>query len=384
MASRVLTRSKSPSPLGASSCPDFKLGIEEEYFLADAESLEVAPQTPDALFDTCHGEQIDREFLQSQLEVSTRPHVSVADAHAELRELRESAALAARQHGLTIMASGTHPTARWVDSILTPKRRYRVVMESLQMIGRRNMLCGMHVHVEVPDPLRRVDIMTRMLPYLPLFLALSTSSPFWQSQYTGLRGYRLAAYDELPRTGMPELFQSEQEYESYIAALVRAGVIDDSSHIWWVIRPSAKYSTLELRAPDCCTRLRDGVAIAALYRALVRYLWRDREHNASLDSVSRAVAIENKWRAQRYGVSCAFVTKDGPVAVADVLDDLIALTARDADALGCACDIAHCRNIVKSGTSADMQVHEYRRSITDGQASALKAVSEWIRKTTQE
>ncbi len=139
----------------------------------------------------------------------------------------------------------------------SPKDRYDKVMDDLQMIGQRNMLCGMHVHVEFPDPARRIDVMMRMLPYLPLFIALAASSPFWQRRPTGLKGYRLAAYDELPRTGLPELFRTNAEYDAYVDAMVRSGAMQDASHLWWAIRPSLKYPTLELRAPDCCTRIDD-------------------------------------------------------------------------------------------------------------------------------
>ena len=156
-----------------------------------------------------------------------------------------------------ILAAGTHPTAFWTRSQQTPKERYDAVMDDLQMIGQRNMPGGLHVHVELPDPDDRVDVMCRMLPYLPLFVALATSSPFWQTRLTGLKGYRLAAYDELPRTGVPELFRRREDYEVYVEALVRAGVMEDSSYIWWAVRPSLKHATLELRAPDSCTRIDD-------------------------------------------------------------------------------------------------------------------------------
>ncbi len=210
-----------------------------------------------------------------------------------------------------MLACGTHPLARWRQSVQSPKDRYSHVMDVLQMIGQRNMLCGMHVHVEFPDPRRRIDVMMRILPYLPLFIALSASSPFWQGRATGLKGYRLAAYDELPRTGLPELFRTNEDYESYVDAMVRSGAMQDASHLWWSIRPSLKYPTLELRAPDSCTRIDDTIAIAALYRSLARYLYRHPEHNAEVDSVDRAIAVENKWRAQRYGAQGTFVTRSG-------------------------------------------------------------------------
>jgi carboxylate-amine ligase len=231
----------------------------------------------------------------------------------------------------------------------------------------------------LPDPDGRVDVMFRMLPYLPLFLALSTSSPFWQSRRTGLKGYRLAAYDELPRTGVPELFRTKQEFDAYVAALVRAGAMEDSSYVWWAIRPSLKHPTLELRAPDCCTLLDDSLAIAALYRTLARYLYRNPQRNEDLDAVGRAIVVENKWRAQRYGVHGTFVTKDGAVTVAEMLDRAIEDTAADAQALGCAAEIRRCRAIVDAGTSADAQlaVYEAHRE-NESRERALRAVAEWI------
>jgi carboxylate-amine ligase len=234
-----------------------------------------------------------------------------------LLELRGVAAAAAKRHGFAILAAGTHPTADWTQAVQSPVRRYDELMHGLQMVGRRNVLCGMHVHVEVHDFDRRIDIMRRMIPYVPLLLALSTSSPFWHSRCTGLKGYRLAAYDELPRTGMPEPFRSAREYEAYVSALVRSDAIPDATHLWWMIRPSHKYPTLELRATDCCTRIDDALAVAALYRCLVRCLYRRPDLNADVDQVDRGMAVENKWRAQRYGVEASFVSRDGAIAISD-------------------------------------------------------------------
>src|SRR3954469_25784515 len=217
----------------------FRFGIEEEFFLCDAATLQPAMNTPEALFNHCDmrtGRRVTREMLQAQIEVATRPHTSSRDAMEELMDLRCLAAAAASEYGLVILASGTHPTADWRYAIHTPTQRYTELMDGLQMVGQRNMLCGMHVHVELPDPDTRIDVMGRMIPYVPLLLALSTSSPFWQSQATGLKGYRLTAYDELPRTGLPELFRSMQDYEAYVSALVRSGAIPNATHVWWAIR----------------------------------------------------------------------------------------------------------------------------------------------------
>jgi carboxylate-amine ligase len=240
----------------------------------------------------------------------------------------------------------------------------------------------MHVHVELPDPARRIDVMSRMLPYLPLFIALATSSPFWQGRATGLKGYRLAAYDELPRTGLPELFRTNTEYEAYVSAMVASGAMQDASHLWWAIRPSLKYPTLELRAPDCCTRLADTVGIAALYRSLARFLYAHPEHNAELNVVDRAIAVENKWRAQRYGVQGSFVTRSGGASVGQMVSRVVELVAVDAEALGCADEVEHCRTIVAEGTSADVQMRIFTENKHEGAEIALQKVSRWIRDTT--
>lgn len=364
----------------------FSIGIEEEYFLVDSATRAVATTTPDALFDTADAVtrgRAKREFLQAQIEVCTRPNTSMDAAQRELRFLRREAAAAAAPYGLTIIAAATHPTARWAEIRKSEKGRYDDVISSLQMIGRRNMLCGTHVHVELPDPSRRVEVMSRMLPYLPLLLALSTSSPFWQGQCTGLKGYRLAAYDELPRTGIPECFRGAGDYETYVAALVRSGAIPDASHIWWAIRPSVAYPTLELRAMDCCTRLADTIAIAALYRSLVRHLYFDRSDCSGTEPVARALAVENFWRAKRYGIEAEFASAAGAIPLATVLDETIERVRPDAEALGCLDHVQRCRSILASGTSADVQLDLYLEHLDrDGPAAAFDRVTKWLVETT--
>ncbi|GJE45973.1 carboxylate-amine ligase [Methylobacterium soli] len=363
----------------------FSIGIEEEYFLSDARTGHAAFITPDSLFANASAAtegRVGREFLQSQVEVATPPYACLRKARTELRYIRRMLATLASEQGLAVLACGTHPTARWHEAARSEAERYGRLMDDLQMIGQRNMLCGMHVHVELPDPDRRVDVMCRMIPYLPLFLALSTSSPFWQARATGLRGYRLAAYDELPRTGIPELFRTTEAFEAYVSALVRSGAMQDASYVWWMIRPSAKYPTLELRAPDCCTRLDDAIAIAALYRVLARHLFVHPDRNRDIDARARAIAQENKWRAQRYGVHGSFVSADGAVTVADLVEHLIAMTREDAEILGCTDEVAHCRTIVAAGTSADAQLAIFQEKEQGGSEAALAAVAAWVAQNT--
>jgi carboxylate-amine ligase len=364
---------------------DFKFGIEEEYFVNDAPRRDIARGKIKEFFATCRDNisgDIQPEMLEPQIEVASKPAVEFSEARAQLAELRSSVGAVARDFDLSIMASGTHPLAVWARVRPTAQPRYGKVMHDLQMLGSRNVLCGMHVHVEVPDLSMRVDIMNRIQPYLPLLLALSTSSPFWQAQRTGLLGYRLAAYRELPRTGLPDLFESAQDYQRYIDTLVAARAIENSSYVWWVIRPSLKHPTLELRVADSCTRLDDTIAIAALYRCLVRRLSLDTTLNAGQTGASRAINDENGWRAQRYGIHGSFVDEKTRTAkpVRKLLDETLALVAEDAKALGCQRELDLARWIVARGTSADQQLTLYTEAVGRGLSSrdALAGVVDWL------
>lgn len=329
---------------------------------------------------------VHHEMLQSQVEVALPPSSDVADQRRYLLQSRAALGAIAASHGLLVHASGTHPLAVWSQQRLTDASRYGRLMHELQMLGARNMVCGMHVHVAMPDPDRRVDVMVRMLPFIPLLLALSTASPFWQSRRTGLMGYRLAAYDELPRTGIPELFASQADYQHYVDTLVAARAITDASYIWWAIRPSLKHPTLELRVADSCARAEDVLGIASLYRALVRHLDRNPQVNAGMTAASRAIIIENKWRAQRFGIHGSFVDEreGGLVSVADALEHAIALSNDDAWALGCTEEIAGLRRILREGTSADVQLalHSEAKSRGVSIAASLLPVVDWLASTT--
>lgn len=358
---------------------DYSFGIEEEYFLVDQHTLDVSHSTPDDFFSAVNwatGGQAMREMLQAQLEVVTNIHVDIKDAREELNFLRQEAARVASQFGLAIMASGTHPTASWRESRLSPKGRYERMIKNLCIVGERNMLCGMHVHVQLPDPARRFRVMRAMIPYIPLFIAMGTSSPYWNGRATGLKGYRLAAYDELPRTGMPELFHDETEYRSYVDALVCSGSIPDESHVWWAMRPSSRHPTLELRASDSCTRVEDAIAITSLYRALVRHLDRQSDGAPQVTTVDRAIAVDNKWRAQRYGMDCNFSSIEGPIPVSYLVRELVELVRADVDVFKSENEAEYCNTLALNGTSADHQLR------VGGNETNLDKVKEWIARTT--
>lgn len=367
----------------------YRFGIEEEFFVVDGSSKAVQRRLPSGFHAALQAElgtAVTGEMLQSQLEIATRPATSAGAALEELRDLRRRAGEIAGNYGLAFIAAGTHPTATWEGSRATGAARYGGLMNDLQMLGERNMVCGLHVHVELPDPDARVDVMRRMVPYVPHFIALATSSPFWASKQTGLMGYRLAAYDELPRTGLPEMFEDNAAYERYVGALVDARAIEDSSYVWWSVRPSRKLPTLELRAPDSCTRIADSIAIAALYRALARFLVRNPHHNREVGSVDRAIAGENKWRAQRYGVHGSFVdlAQRRAISVRDAVEGLVNLVAAEAEALDCLDALMHVRAIAEAGTSADVQLAVFQEAQhrTGNRGEAFNAVKSWLAQTT--
>jgi glutamate---cysteine ligase / carboxylate-amine ligase len=362
----------------------YSLGIEEEYFVFDAYSRRaINASDPKFLASVKRrlGDRVATEMLQSQLEFITPPCGSCKEAREHLVGGRAVLAAEAKARGLGIAAMGTFPLADWSDQTVTPHPRYHAIVHDLQMVGLRNMLCGMHVHVAVPDPESRVELMMRLIPYLPLLLALSTSSPFWQGRATGLRGYRLAAYDELPRTGLPEFFRSKDDYEEYVSALAWAGIIPDASHIWWALRPSLRYPTIELRVADSCTDVEDAVSIAALFRCLVRALDRDRALNSGFDCVGRAITVENKWHAQRYGMSATFVDpfRRQPTDAAAWLEEIMDFIDEDIHALDCADEIARLGHLVVRGTSADRQIEIFDRARRAGRArlDALAMVVDW-------
>lgn len=367
----------------------YTIGIEEEYFVFDARTRRALRRADKKFLGVLKknlGDRVSTEMLQSQIEVMTSPCETMDEARAQLTHLRGALGEAAGARKLGIAAMGTFPLAFWPEQQATRKERYGALMDDLQMIGARNMLCGMHVHVHVPDIDSRIDLIMRLTPYLPLLLALSTSSPFWQGHLTGLSGYRLAAYDEMPRTGLPELFRAKEDYDEYVAALVGAKIIPDASYIWWAIRPSLKNPTIELRVADTCTRLEDGLAIAALFRCLVRALDRDRGINAGFDRVGRAITNENKWHAQRSGIAATFVDpfSRAPIDISQWLGQIRAFVDEDAEALGCRAEIGHLDRIVAGGTSADRQIGIFNEAKVAGRRrlTAIWDVIDWVGQET--
>ena len=369
--------------------PSFSIGIEEEYLLVDKESRDLKSEPPPALLAKCEEAlrgQVSPEFLRSQIEVGTKVCKSVQEARDDLVHLRSIVGGIADEFGLALIASSTHPFAHWQSQHHTDKERYNLLAQDLQQVVRRLVICGMHVHVGIEDDELRIDLLSQATYFLPHLLALSTSSPFWQGAPTGLKSYRLSVFDELPRTGLPHSFSSYSEYERTIELLVSAGLIEDASKIWWDMRPSARFPTLEMRITDVCPLVEDTVAIAALYQCILRLLYRLRRKNQRWRQYPPLLIRENRWRAQRYGVEQGMVDfgKGAIVPFGELLEELFELVAEDADHFGTTAEVQHARTILKRGTSADRQLARFEEAKALGgtdHAALIAVVDEIVEET---
>jgi len=362
--------------------PPFTIGVEEEYLLVDRETRDVTREPPEELFEACQKRirgVVQHEFLKAQIEVNTEVCATVAEARDNLAAIRTVVAEVAGGYGLAPIAASTHPFSRWQKQIHTDKERYNVIARDMQTVVRRLMICGMHVHVGIGDDELRIDLLNQITYFLPHLLAFSTSSPFWQGEDTGLKSYRLSVFDEMPRTGIPNFFDSWAEYQRHVDALVGAGLIEDATKLWWDVRPSARFPTLEMRLADVCTRIDDAAAVAALFACTLRMLYRLKKANQRWRQYASMLIEENRWRAQRYGLDEGLVDfgKGQIVPCAELLEEIIELVADDAAALGCRNEIDRLRAIMQGGTSAHRQLAAYRAAVARG-ASKKQALVEVV------
>ncbi|MCS6948340.1 MAG: carboxylate-amine ligase [Steroidobacteraceae bacterium] len=369
--------------------PPLTVGIEEEYLLVDTASGDLDNDPPPDLLRECAelGDgQISPEFLRCQLEVGTRVCRTMTEARADLARLRGIIATVCRKYGRAPIAASTHPFARALTQKRTDKERYLSLAREMQAAARRMVIGGMHVHVGIDDDELRIDLMNQMAYFLPHLLALSCSSPFWEGEQTGLKSFRMTVFNSLPRTGLPERFASYGEFRRHLDMLIRNGIVEDTSKIWWDIRPSARYPTLETRIMDCCTSIDDSIALAALNVCLLRMLFRLRSSNQRWRDYPYMLVAENRWRAMRYSFDERLLdlAKGELVPYGELLDELLALLAPDAQALGCSAEIEHNRQIVARGTSAHRQLAVYERARSQGatEREALQAVVAWLVRET--
>jgi carboxylate-amine ligase len=363
------------------------LGIEEEYLLVDLETRALVPRRNAQFFAECRkalGDQVTGELLQSQIEIATGVCRTVGQARRELVRLRGTIATIARRYGMAPVASSTHPFSRWDDQLTSKGARYRKIAQDYRMVARRALVCGMHIHAGIEDKDRRIRVMNRLIPYLPIFLALSTSSPFWQGHATGMKAFRPTIFGEFPRTGIPQVMANWAEWQAFTELFAATGLCTDSSKIWWYLRPSLRQPTLELRIAEVCTRLEDTLTLAALYQSLLAMFARTEEPEPH--RFQKLVTEENTWRVQLAGVEAeiACLKRGRLVPVRTIVAELVEELKADADELGCGDELRRADDIVARGTSAEVQLAAWSAGREDDlpeQEALVGVVDELVRLT---
>jgi carboxylate-amine ligase len=340
--------------------PALTVGLEEEMWLVDKLTGDLCEDWPARLLSGCNKDkpnQIVREFMTSQAELITKPCDTIEGLACDLMGLRRYMITEAEKYGLALMASSTHPTALWQEQHANLSKRYRALQETLQMSASRMLVAGMHVHIGIEDRAMRLKLHNQMIPFLPYILALTSSSPFWAGKDSGFNSYRLSVINGLPRSGLPPLFQTLKDYDSYVNRLISTQIMSSGRELWWDMRLSARYPTIEVRVGDTCTSIKDALAIAALIQVLMRFFLRGKLSSKSLLEKYR-VALENRWRAQRYSILDGKLLSQEAECLAPfstLITELLDLLVEDARELGSLPHLLHCRHILEKGTSADKQ-----------------------------
>jgi carboxylate-amine ligase len=362
--------------------PSLTIGIEEEYQIIDPATRELRSYVQRFLEQgqTVLPDQMRPEFLQSQVEAGTRICHNIQEARRELVRMRRSILEMAEGEGLWVAAAGTHPFSSWARQDVSPFGRYPELLRFLQDVGRRLLIFGMHVHVGIEDDELLIEVMNQLRYFLPHLLTLSTSSPFWHGRDTGLKSYRSVLFENLPRTGIPPRFDSYASYRSYMDTLLTTGSIAEPTHIWWDVRPSEKFPTLEVRIPDMCTRVDETLCLAALVQAIVAKLVQLRQANQTWRLYRKHLIDENKWRAVRYGVEGKLIDfgKVKEVAFPTLIEEILAWVDDVVDELGSRAEIEYAYTMLRQGASADRQLAVYR------QTGDLRAVVDRVVEETQE
>ena len=344
----------------------YTLGIEEEFAIIDPQTRELRSHIQEILEGgkVTLKEQIKPEMHQSVVELGTEICQSIEHARAHVIELRSKLAELAGRSGLKIASSGTHPFSHWRDQLITEGERYEEIVKDMQQLARANLIFGLHVHVGIADREVAIHVMNQARYFLPHIYALSTNSPFWVGQNTGLKGYRLKVFERFPRTGIPDAFESLSEYEDYCKLLVRTGCIDNPKKIWWDIRLHPFFDTLEVRVCDAQSRVDDTLAIAALIQAVVAKLYKLLRQNITFRVYRRRLLDENRWRASRYGIDGLLIDfgREQEVETRRLLDELLQFVSTEVDELGSQKEMAHVERIMREGTGADRQLAVYERT----------------------
>lgn len=354
--------------------PSLSLGIEEEYQIVDPATREMRSFITQFIDDgkvIMVERELKPELHQSMVELGTPVCETVAQLHEELVKQRSWISRLARDKELEIVAAATHPFSRYTDQPVTPLPRYQGVLNEMQMLAQRLLIFGMHVHVGIADRVLAIDTMNVVRYMLPHVLALSTSSPFWSGRKTGLKSYRAVVFEDFPRSGTPEICRTAGDWDNMVGTLVRTGCIPDGSKIWWDCRPHHQYPTLEFRICDICTRVDEAIAIAALFQAIVLWLWKLRRKNITFRVYRRELIEENRWRAARYGLDGKMIDfgKTMELPTRQLIRELLDLVAEELDELGTRAYIKPIEAMLIHGTSADRQLRVF--DATDGDLKAV-------------
>ncbi len=358
-----------------STRPSFTLGIEEEYQTIDPETRDLRSHISADIVAkgrTLLAERVKPEMHQSVIEVGTGICNNIKEAGAEIRWLRQSIIELAKKNGLCVAAGGSHPFAQWQKQEIYPDDRYRTIVQDMKMVARANLIFGLHVHVGVEDRETAIQLMNGARYFLPHILALSTNSPFWEGMDTGFKSYRCKVFERFPRTNIPDIYSSWSEFENYVNLLIHTKCIDNAKKIWWDIRPHPYFPTLEFRVCDVPMRADESIAIAALCQAVIAKLYRLHEKNQSFRHYSRALIMENKWRASRYGLDGKMIDfgKQTEVPVRELMVEMLDFVSDVAGELDSQEELNHIRKMVEEGTGADRQLKVFAntgemRSVVD-------------------
>ncbi len=366
------------------ACPPLSIGIEEEYQIIDPETRELRSYITQFIEDgklVIVEHELKPELHQSMVELGTPVCKNISQAREELIKQRSFICGLAENKGLKIAAASTHPFSKWMDQPVTPYPRYLGVLEEMQLLAQRLLIFGMHVHIGVDDRGFAMDAVNVVRYMLPHFLAISTSSPFWMGRKTGLKSYRANIFMDFPRSGISDIYRTPADYDALVKTLVNTGCIPDASKIWWDVRPHHLYPTLEFRVCDIPTRIDEAIAIAALFQAIVFWLWKLRRKNITFRVYRRELIEENRWRAARYGLDGKMIDfgKSAELPTRDLIRELMDLVAEEIDELGTAEYIKPMESMLIHGTSADRQLRVFDE--TDGD---LKAVVDHLLVETKE
>jgi len=347
--------------------PSFTIGIEEEYQTVDPETRDLRSHIHAEIVQKGKmllAERVKPEMHQSVIEIGTGVCRNIQEAREEIRDIRSQIVGLARANGLRLAAGGTHPFAHWASQDIYPDERYHTIVEDMKMVARANLIFGLHVHIGVEDRETAIQLMNGARYFLPHILALSANSPFWQGMDTGLRSYRCKVFDKFPRTNIPDLYASWSEFEDYVDLLIRTGCIDNAKKIWWDIRPHPHFPTLEFRICDMPMRLEESIAIAALCQAVLAKLYQLHQQNLSFRHYSRALIMENKWRAARYGLDGKLIDfgKQEEVPTQQLVGEILAFVSDVVDELGSREEIGYIQRILEEGTGADRQLKVFRET----------------------